>query len=158
MKTFTLERTLEIERPLEEVFAFFSEPSNLAKITPESVGFRILTPLPISMQVGAVIDYTIKVLGIRRYWTTLITDYSPPHSFVDVQLKGPYEFWHHTHRFESSARGTIMRDTVRYVLPFGPLGRLAHGLIVKRQLKAIFDHRERVIAAHFDTEQRSIAS
>lgn len=149
MKVYTLERELQIDRPLEEVFGFFQEPGNLAKITPDTVDFRILTPTPIRMQTGAVIDYTIKVFGIRRYWTTLITDFEPGRRFVDVQLKGPYEFWHHTHTFEASERGTLMKDMVRYVLPFGLLGRLAHALVVRRQLKGIFDYRERVISRYF---------
>ena len=149
MKIFTLEREQRIDRPLEEVFDFFSKPDNLAKITPSTVGFRILTPTPIAMQTGTVIDYTIKVFGFRRYWTTLITNYTPPHSFVDVQLKGPYEFWHHTHSFEAVGQATLMKDSVRYVMPLGFLGQLAHELIVKRQLRSIFDHRERVIAEYF---------
>ena len=149
MKIYTLTREQVIHRPLDEVFAFFAKPENLAKITPDTVGFVILTPTPISMQVGAVIDYTIKVFGLRRYWTTMISDYKPPHKFVDVQLKGPYEFWHHTHTFEACAEGTIVRDTVRYVLPFGWLGRLAHALVVKRQLRQIFDFRSKVIEDFF---------
>lgn len=152
MSVYTLSRRQLIERPLDEVFAFFENPENLARITPGSVGFRILTPLPIVMKAGAVIDYTIKVFGIRRYWTTLITDYAPPHRFVDVQLRGPYTFWHHTHTFEATERGTLMRDEVRYVLPFGVIGRLVHALLVKRQLQKIFDYRGAVIATHFSTE------
>lgn len=155
MSVFTLMRTQYIERPLDEVFPFFENPENLARITPASVGFRILTPLPIVMKAGAVIDYTIKVFGIRRYWTTLITDYEPPFRFVDVQLKGPYTFWHHTHTFESTQRGTLMQDEVRYVLPFGPVGRLVHGLFVKRQLQKIFDHRADVIAEHFGSKSET---
>lgn len=149
MKYYTLERTQTITRPLAEVFAFFENPENLTKITPGSVGFEILTPSPIAMHTGAVIDYTIRVLGLRQHWTTLITAYTPPQSFVDVQLKGPYQFWHHTHRFEEVAEGTRMVDHVRYVLPFGVLGRLVHALFVRSQLDRIFDFRQRVIEEYF---------
>lgn len=149
MTYHTLERSQVIPRPLREVFAFFASPENLAKITPGTVGFEILTPSPIVMQTGAVIDYTIRVFGIRQHWTTLITDYTPPHGFVDVQLKGPYRFWHHTHRFEEVAEGTRVIDRVRYVLPFGPLGRLVHAAFVRRQLDGIFDFRRLAIEEYF---------
>ena len=149
MKVYTLEREQLIHRPLKEVFGFFEDPVNLARITPADLGFVILTPQPIKTQTGAVIDYTIKVLGIRNFWTTLITDYEPPYKFADVQLKGPYRLWHHTHTFEEAPEGTIVRDRVVYVLPFGILGRIAHGLLVKRQLKKIFDYRYRVIERLF---------
>jgi len=146
---YTLERTQTLACPLDDVFAFFEKPENLARITPRSLGFEILTPSPIAMKSGAVIDYTIKVLGVRQHWTTLITDYSPPHGFVDVQLKGPYTFWHHTHSFETVPGGTRMTDRVRYLLPFGPLGRIAHALFVKKQLARTFAHRERMIREQF---------
>ncbi|MDX9858436.1 MAG: SRPBCC family protein [candidate division Zixibacteria bacterium] len=150
MSVYTLIRTQLIRRPLREVFAFFENPQNLERITPDTVGFRILTPLPVTMKTGAVIDYTIRVFGLRRFWTTLITDYEPPHRFVDVQLKGPYAFWHHTHAFEETVEGTLMHDTVRYLVPFGVVGRLIHGLLVSRQLRKIFDYRAAVIADHFE--------
>lgn len=145
MKTYTLHREQFVGRPLEEVFAFFSRPENLARITPASMGFEIITPSPIEMRAGALIDYTVKTWGIPVRWTTLIAEFVPPLRFVDVQLKGPYSFWHHTHRFEAVAEGTRITDEVRYALPFGPIGRLAHALIVKRQLERIFRHREVVI-------------
>jgi hypothetical protein len=101
------------------------------------------------MKEGTLIDYTIRVLGLPVRWTTLITRYDPPHSFVDQQLRGPYSFWHHTHSFRPVDGGTEMKDSVLYLLPFGPLGRLAHVLAVRRQLRRIFDHRSLVIAARF---------
>jgi ligand-binding SRPBCC domain-containing protein len=149
MTTYELYREQWVPRPLEEVFEFFSRPENLAKITPASLGFEIITPQPIAMHAGALIDYTVRPFGIPIHWTTLIADYEPPHRFVDVQLKGPYAFWHHTHTFESARGGTRLTDRVRYALPFGPLGRIANSLAVKRQLRGIFDHRERVIAEQF---------
>jgi ligand-binding SRPBCC domain-containing protein len=131
------------------VFGFFEKPENLARITPPSMGFEILTPPPIRMRQGALIDYTVGVLGVRTRWTSLIAEYEPPHRFVDVQLKGPYSFWHHTHRFQEEKGGTRILDEVRYMMPMGILGRMAHALWVGRQLNRIFDYRVRVIDAHF---------
>ncbi|MFZ5979645.1 MAG: SRPBCC family protein [Candidatus Zixiibacteriota bacterium] len=145
MKTYIFERKTLIPQPPERVFPFFERPENLAEITPPSMGFEILTPPPVPMQIGTVIDYTVRALGVRLHWRTLITDYRPPYNFVDVQLKGPYKFWHHTHRFERHPEGTLMYDRVVYALPFGWLGRLIHALAVRRQLSAIFEFREKVI-------------
>ena len=154
MKIYTLEITQLVKKPLEEVFAFFERPENLSKITPPTAGFEILTPGKITMQTGAIIDYTVRPLGPRLHWRTLITDYDPPHKFIDVQLKGPYKFWHHTHTFEKTKEGTLITDRVRYILPFGILGRLAHVLVVKRQLNNIFDYRRRVIERYFTDDKR----
>ena len=93
------------------------------------------------MHVGAMIDYVVSVNGIPMRWTTCIAEYAPPHRFVDVQLKGPYSFWHHTHTFEAQGEGTLIRDEVRYALPFGPFGEIAHAVMVKRQLNTIFNFR-----------------
>ncbi len=149
MKIYTLKREQTVPRPLDYVFPFFADPRNLARLTPPSLGFVILTPPPIEMRQGALIDYTIGVVGIRMHWRTLISDYNPPHSFTDVQLKGPYLFWHHTHTFREVEGGTVISDEVRYVMPFGVLGRAAHAILVKRQLQQIFDFREKFIAELF---------
>lgn len=101
------------------------------------------------MRVGTLIDYTVKPMIFPIRWRTLITDYDPPRRFVDEQLKGPYSFWHHTHTFEEKDGGTLITDDVRYVIPFGIIGRMAHFLFVKRQLKKIFDFREKVISEIF---------
>ena len=145
MKTYVFRKQQALARPIDDLFNFFKQPDNLEKITPSSVGFTILTPRPIKMQVGTVLDYTIRLLGLPVRWTTLISAYDPPHRFIDVSLRGPYSFWHHTHTFEENDQGTIMTDEVHYALPFGVLGRLAHSLWVKRQLKYIFDYRMKVI-------------
>jgi ligand-binding SRPBCC domain-containing protein len=145
MKTYTFRRQQTIARPIDDVFNFFKQPDNLEKITPSSVGFTILTPRPLKMQVGTVLDYTIKLFGLPVRWTTLISAYDPPHCFIDVATRGPYSFWHHTHMFEENDQGTIMTDEVHYALPFGIFGRLARFLWVKRQLEYIFDYRMRVI-------------
>ena len=149
MKIYTLRKEQFIARPLEEVFAFFSQPENLERITPKKLGFNIITPKPIEMRAGALIDYTVRTLGVPLRWTTLIAEYDPPRKFVDAQLRGPYSFWHHTHRFEAVEGGTLIMDEVRYGLPFGPLGRLAHALVVRRELEKIFGYRERVIGEIF---------
>ncbi len=150
MKIYTLKREQLVNRPLDEVFNFFSRPENLARITPPSMGFEIITPGPVKMRPGTLIDYTVRTLGIPVRWTTLITEYAPPHKFVDVQLRGPYSFWHHTHTFKQADQVTLITDEVRYSLPFGLLGRMAHGLFVRRQLDAIFAYRENVIKEVFD--------
>jgi len=149
LKVFTLRREQLIPGTRAEVFAFFERPENLARITPENLGFVILTPSPIQMRTGAVIDYTIGLFGLRLHWRTLITGYEPPLRFADVCLKGPYAFWHHTHSFHEAPGGTLMVDEVRYCLPFGWVGRLAHNLWVRRQLQTIFDFRAKVIAGEF---------
>ncbi|MBD3332299.1 CDP-paratose 2-epimerase, partial [candidate division GN15 bacterium] len=100
MKVYTLKREQLIRRPRQDVFQFFERPENLEEITPGNMGFVILTPRPILMRAGAVLDYTVRVLGVRIRWTTLIESYDPPERFTDVSIKGPYSFWHHTHTFE----------------------------------------------------------
>ena len=152
---YELERSLEVPRPRDEVFGFFARPENLAELTPSGLGFRILTPSPIPMARGTLIDYVISLHGLPMRWRTLISRYDPPHLFVDEQLRGPYDFWHHTHAFEETDAGTLIRDRVRYAMPLGPLGRLAHALAVRRQLRDIFDYRARVIAARFPAREAS---
>jgi ligand-binding SRPBCC domain-containing protein len=151
MTPHVLERKQTVDRPLEEVFSFFQAPENLARITPPRLGFRILAPEPVRMKEGAVIDYVIRLFGVPVHWRTLITKYDPPRCFVDEQIKGPYAFWHHTHAFRDLGSATEMTDTVRYLLPLGPVGRVGHALLVRRQLDGIFDYRARIIADLFET-------
>jgi ligand-binding SRPBCC domain-containing protein len=136
-----------VPRALGETFEFFERPENLARITPPWLGFRILTPAPIRMARGLTIDYTVQVLGMPTRWRSLIGEYDPPHAFRDVQVIGPYRRWDHRHRFRSARGGTVIEDFVEYELPLGPLGLLLHGLVVRRQLDAIFDYRQARIAA-----------
>lgn len=152
MKTYILKRCQVIAKPRRDVFAFFGDPENLEKITPVSVGFNILTPQPIVIKAGIVLDYTIRLLGLSIRWTTLISSYDPPNRFSDVALRGPYSFWHHTHTFDESAQGTTMIDEVHYGLPLGLLGRMAHSLWVQRQLNYIFDYRAKVIGRLLDDD------
>ncbi len=152
MKLYILEKEQFVKIPRDKIFDFFARPENLAKITPKKLGFEILTPPPISMRPGTLIDYTIKVAGIRQRWTTLITEYEPPVRFIDVQLRGPYAFWHHEHTFEKRDDGTLIKDKVIYSLPFGILGSVAHALFVKGQLNRIFNYRSKIIAEEFGGE------
>jgi ligand-binding SRPBCC domain-containing protein len=144
-----LTREQPVARPRDEVFGFFCEPENLARLTPPWLGFEILTPSPVPMHAGALIDYQIRLGPVPTRWRTLITAFEPPVRFVDEQLAGPYSFWHHTHEFVATGSGTLIRDRVRYLLPFGPVGRLVQALVIRRQLEAIFAYRHRVIADLF---------
>jgi len=144
---YSLRRELWVPLPLPAVFDFFSRPENLERITPPWMRFRILTPRPIAMKPGATIAYALRVRGIPMRWLTEIEQWNPPHEFVDVQAKGPYKLWRHTHRFSESRGGTLIEDHVEYALPFGPLGRLVHWLQVTRDLQQIFDHRTQQVEA-----------
>ena len=152
MKIHRLEREQWIEAPLERAFAFFSDAANLETLTPGWVGFQFLTPLPIEMRAGAQIEYRLRLAGVPLRWRTLVTSWDAPHGFVDVQESGPYALWEHTHRFSACGEGVLMRDAVRYALPFGPLGAAAHALAVRGALAAIFDHRFLRIREIFATE------
>lgn len=152
MAVHFLRTTQRIEQPLERVFDFFSRAENLGAITPAELQFRIDTPLPITMAVGTLIDYTIRLHGLPMKWRTRITTWEPPHSFTDEQLRGPYALWVHTHRFRADGPGaTVMEDEVRYQLPLGVFGSLALP-IVRRQLEGIFAFRrqevERLLGRH----------
>ena len=142
---YLFERTQIIPRPRDEVFAFFQDASNLERITPEFLAFKILTPAPINMQPGTVIDYRLKLFGIFFNWQTEIETFDPSFSFSDVQKKGPYRRWHHTHQFFEVPEGTLMIDTVRYQMPLWCLGWCAHAVFVRRSLDTIFTHRYEVI-------------
>jgi ligand-binding SRPBCC domain-containing protein len=145
MSVYVLERVQRIPRPRSEVFAFFADARNLERITPGFLHFRILTPLPIEMKAGALIDYRLRLYGVPFSWRTRIETFEPESSFSDMQLSGPYASWHHVHEFTDMAGGTEMRDSVRYELPFGPMGALARSLFVRGSLERIFAHRRRVI-------------
>ena len=123
IKIYKKSVTQFIDKPLDVVFSFFAKPENLRRITPSTLDFQILTPTPISMVEGTVIDYNIKVMGIRVHWRTLITSYNPPNQFVDEQTKGPYLLWIHTHTFKVKDEGVEIHDCIEYSIPMGLLGR-----------------------------------
>ena len=145
MKLYELNKTQIINDSIENVFDFFSKPENLKTITPEKLSFNILTPIPINMDKGTVIDNTIRLFGVRVHWRTLITKYNPPYEFVDEQIKGPYNFWHHTHKFKKVDGGVEISDKVIYSIPMGVFGSVLHFLWIKRDLEKIFTHRRKVI-------------
>lgn len=146
MRIHTLHREQRLDGTPDEVFPFFADAFNLEALTPPLLRFRVVTPRPIDLYAGALIQYALKLRGVPISWLTSIQRWDPPHAFVDTQIKGPYALWHHTHTFEPddsdpTRPGTIMTDTVRYGIAFGPLGELANKLMVRRDVEAIFDYR-----------------
>jgi ligand-binding SRPBCC domain-containing protein len=141
-----LVRQQRIELAVEEVFAFYGEARNLARITPPWLGFEVTTPGPIEMGVGTLIEYRLRLHRVPVQWRTRIEAWEPPRRFVDVQIRGPYALWEHTHEFEEDGpAATIVRDRVRYSLPFGPVGDLGDRLLVRRDLRRIFDYRREAV-------------
>jgi ligand-binding SRPBCC domain-containing protein len=143
MRAFEIRREIWIPQPVDAVFEFFSRAQNLERITPPWLRFRILTPSPIAMRRGAIIEYALRLHGLPIRWQTRIEEWDPPVGFVDVQVKGPYLLWRHTHRFVPANNGTTVIDRVEYALPFGIVGGVVHHLQVRRDLERIFDYRER---------------
>jgi len=136
--------------PATEVFAFFEDARNLGRITPPWLNFRIENPDAIRMRAGERINYVIGWMGLPMKWKTVIRAYEPPNRFIDEQASGPYKLWHHEHTFEETPAGVVIRDRVDYCLPLGILGRVAHTLLVKRQLLEIFRYRQATIARIFN--------
>lgn len=147
-----LEREQRIGLPIDETFAFYGDARNLERITPPWLGFEVTTPGPIEMGVGTLIEYKLRLHGVPVRWRTRIEAWESPRRFVDAQVRGPYALWEHTHTFEEDGPGaTIIRDRVRYSIPFGPLGELADRLLVRRDLKQIFDYRRDAVARELGT-------
>ena len=141
MALHVLRRRQFLPLPRTEAFEFFADATNLEEITPPWLNFRIVTPTPIDLRTGAVIDYKLSWRGIPIAWTTEIRKWNPPYEFVDTQIRGPYQLWHHTHKFEEVDGGTMMTDVVWYKVPGGPLGEIIHKMQVKRDVRKIFDYR-----------------
>lgn len=135
-----------LPRPLAEVFPFFADATNLERLTPPWLHFHVLTPQPIEMRLGAMIDYWLRVRGLPLRWRTRINAWQPPHRFVDEQLRGPYRQWVHEHTFHGEGSETVVRDQVDYVVPGGAL---VHGLLVKPDIRRIFSYRQHVLEGLF---------
>jgi ligand-binding SRPBCC domain-containing protein len=145
MSVHRLHREQFVARPLDEVFEFFSNASNLELLTPSLMHFEIVTPRPIAMAPGTLIEYRLRVHGIPIRWISCIEESEHGRRFVDRQLKGPYKLWHHTHEFEEMPGGTKVSDSVRYELPLGVLGELGGLPLVRRDLARIFDYRRKAV-------------
>lgn len=144
MRTHHVHAELRIERPLEEVFPFFSDPRNLEAITPPWLHFRIVRATTAAITLGTEIDYRLRVRGLPLRWLSRITVWEPPLRFVDEQVRGPYRLWRHLHSFEPDGQVTIARDWVEYAAPGGPL---VHQLLVRPDVDRIFAYRGRALSA-----------
>jgi ligand-binding SRPBCC domain-containing protein len=147
VRVHVLERTQQVPVDPAKAFALYSSADNLERITPPWLHFRILDPRPGALSPGARLEYSLVLHRFPIRWTTEIRSWDPPHRFVDFQLRGPYALWEHTHTFEPVEGGTVLTDQVRYAIPYGPLGALAHVAFVRRDLRRIFDYRRDAVAA-----------
>ena len=150
MKFHTLRREQWIPRPVHEVFPFFADAHNLEAITPPWLDFRILSTMGKTVSEGTEIRYRLRLHGLPIHWRTEIRRWDEPNRFVDVQRSGPYKLWHHTHLFEAHGDQTKMIDVVRYILPFGILGRIVHAIKFQDDVRRIFDYRSQRIAELFE--------
>jgi ligand-binding SRPBCC domain-containing protein len=146
MKVRQLRRSLVLPRPIKEVFSFFADAANLEALTPPWLRFEILSQRPIQMRAGTLIDYRIRLHGIPVRWTSEITQWDPPHFFIDTQRRGPYRLWRHQHRFCGHEDSTQVVDEVEYAIAFD---WLTHPWLVKPDLEQIFDFRERELRRLF---------
>lgn len=145
------EREQVVDQPVGVVFDFMGRAANLERITPDAVHFQFDGTPPSKLSVGTQIRYRLRISGVPVHWTTRITEWDPPHRFADLQARGPYAYWLHTHTFTAlTETRTLMRDRVIYKVPFGPLGEVARRVFVARRLRQVFDHRERVLPAALD--------
>ena len=152
---YTLEKQQFIPATLDQVWDFISSPKNLKEITPEYMGFEILSKnLPEKMYPGMIITYHVSpLLGIKMKWVTEISQVREKEYFVDEQLSGPYKIWHHQHILQEADGGVMMTDIINYKPPFGFLGNIANRLLIRKQLKEIFDYRTMRLNQRFP-EQR----
>ncbi len=150
MKIYTLHKKQSLPISIETAWDFLSDPNNLKTITPDYMGFHILSGADRPMYAGQIIQYIVTpVLGIKTKWVTEITHSVTHKYFVDEQRYGPYALWHHKHFIKGIEGGVEMEDIIDYKLPFGVLGQLAHPILVKPKLQEIFDYRQKKLEAMF---------
>lgn len=154
-RRFRVKAEMLIPRSRDEVFEFFSDAFNLETITPPWVNFRVITPAPIEMEVGTLIDYRLRLRGLPIRWRTRISCWDPPYQFADEQLRGPYRLWHHVHTFEEVDGGCLAKDQVDYSVPGGRwAGGLLNWLVIQRDVERIFQYRQDVLQRTFADETR----
>ncbi len=148
---YQLKTNQHIPASLDRVWDFISSPRNLKKITPEHMGFQITNePIAEKMYAGMIIAYKVSpILGIPMDWVTEITQVQDKEYFVDEQRVGPYAIWHHQHRLTPIEGGVLMEDIISYKPPFGILGAIANNILIKGQLKTIFDFRFTAVEKEF---------
>jgi ligand-binding SRPBCC domain-containing protein len=147
VRVHILERSQRVGLPPAEAFAFYADPGNLEPLTPPWLHFSLTFASDGELRAGTRLAYRLRLHGVLIRWRSLIESWDPPQGFVDVQLKGPYALWEHTHTFEPVGEGTtVIHDRVRYAIPLGPIGALAHRLFVRRDLERIFDFRGEALA------------
>jgi len=145
VRVHRLTRSQHLDRPVDEVFAFFARADNLEQITPSWLRFEVRDTEPADMGDGTLIHYRLRLHGLPLRWTSMIEEWRPGESFVDRQVRGPYRLWHHRHTFRADGAGTVLGDDVHYALPLGRVGDLAHPLFVRHDLERIFDHRQAAV-------------
>jgi ligand-binding SRPBCC domain-containing protein len=148
VRTYILEREQWLPKAVDEVFSFFSRPENLSALTPSWLDFRMVEA-PDALAVESLIHYRLRWHGVPIRWTTEISEWNPPHRFVDRSVSGPYALWNHEHWFAVRGGGTTMRDRVTYALPLGWAGRVAHWMRVKRDMEELFDFRAQAMRRLF---------
>lgn len=137
-------------RSKKEIFDFFSKAENLETITPPWLNFKIIKKSHNEIQEGMLIDYSLKIKGVPARWRTRISNWSPPHQFMDSQLRGPYSLWDHTHSFDEIGEGTLMSDEVVYRAPFGPIGHIMNEILIRKDIETIFNYRTKRMAEYFN--------
>jgi ligand-binding SRPBCC domain-containing protein len=151
MKIYQYKTTQKLIISKNDAWNFFSNPSNLSKITPPWLNFQVTSSLPEKMYAGLIISYTVRpLLNIPNNWITEITHVNEPNYFVDEQRFGPYKMWHHEHIFKETDNGKIlMEDIVSYAVPFGFIGRIVNSIIISKKISEIFNYRRKVLEKIF---------
>jgi len=154
MKLFRFEQSQVLPMSQDDAWAFFSDPKNLAKITPPDMNLVPTSPVPNEMYPGLVVTYKVKIAPLVFVnWVTEMTYVDAPHYFVDEQRFGPYKFWHHLHQFTPCPEGVLAEDVINYGLYGGVFSTVINAALVKRQLEGIFAFRKKTLAHLFDIEE-----